>query len=184
MSLDREHTIAQVKTALQARGWTLHLKRRRQREYAYAARRNDSRTQDRYLAPLDDLAALLVHVATLPNTETPAVGQQPAENQVQASISDRERLRAITDLLEIGRLMSYRRLILLPAFIDPGIEAWAAYAVSTEIATLRRLVPAARRYYELLRDAGLVQGPHLERPPACSMPDEDTTAADRPGRKP
>ena len=31
--MDRETTLAQVKTALQARGWTLHLKQRRGRPY-------------------------------------------------------------------------------------------------------------------------------------------------------
>ena len=45
LSLERESIVAQVKTALQARGWTLHLKQRHQREYIYAARRSDARSQ-------------------------------------------------------------------------------------------------------------------------------------------
>src|SRR5438270_6194630 len=57
----------QVKTELQTRGWTLHLKQRRARIYAYAARRIGTRTEDRYLAPFDDLLAMLARVAALPN---------------------------------------------------------------------------------------------------------------------
>ena len=71
-----------------------------------------------------------------PNEDKPAVGQQPdKENQVQVCESGPERLHAINDLLEVGRLMSYRRLIQVPVFIDPGVQAWTIYATSPACST-------------------------------------------------
>lgn len=61
-------TIEQVRAMLKTRGWTLHLKQRRSRIYVYATRRVGKRTQSRYLAPLDDLAACSASAVALPNT--------------------------------------------------------------------------------------------------------------------
>lgn len=186
--MDKDTTITQVKTALQTRGWTLHLKQRRQREYAYAARRIGTRTEDRYLAPLDDVAAILTRVAALPNGHDSDVGQRPEKDaQGQASENDPERLRTISELLELGRLMGYRRLILVPVFIDPGLDAWTRYAMSTDTPTLRRVIQAARVYYGYLKDAGLVQEPSPESGPTCStlydgaMMDKHTPNTTEPG---
>src|SRR5947209_3442055 len=188
--MDRETTLAQVKTALQARGWTLHLKQRRGRSYAYAARRTGARTQDRYLAPLDDLSAILARVEALPNNRA-AVGQhlekRDQAQEVQAKDCDPERLRTISELLELGRRMGYRRFIVVPFFIDPGLEAWTRYATTTETPTLRRAASAARVYYGHLKDVGLVPELRAESAPVCStlydgaIMDRHRPNADAPG---
>ncbi len=167
--MDTDTVREQVKTALHARGWTLHLKQRRARIYAYAARRTGTRTEDRYLAPLDDLAALMARMEALPNGHAPNVGQHLAKRElVQANDRDPQRLRLQSELLELGRLMSYRRFIVVPFFIDPGLDAWTRYTMTTDTPTLRRAVSAARVYYGHLKDAGLVQAPSAESAPVCS----------------
>src|SRR6266566_8336592 len=108
--MDSDTIRERVKTELQTRGWTLHLKPRRARVYSYAARRTGTRTEDVYLAPLDDLPAILARVAVLPNGHAPDVGQHLAKRElVQASESDPQRLRLQSELLELGRRMGYRR---------------------------------------------------------------------------
>jgi hypothetical protein len=52
-----------ARAALKARGWTLHIRQRRSRSFAYAARRGE---KERYLAALD-APDLLSHIAALPN---------------------------------------------------------------------------------------------------------------------
>jgi len=161
----REH----VKTALHTRGWTLHLKQRRAILSAYAARRMGTRTEDVYLAPLDDLPAILARVEALPNGHAPDVGQHLAKRElVQSNDRDPERLRLQSELLELGRRMSYRQFIVVPFFIDPGLEAWTRYAMKTDTPTLRRAVSAARVYYGHLKDAGLVPEPSAESAHVCS----------------
>src|SRR5205085_3249195 len=111
--MDTDTLREQVKTAQHTRGWTLHLKQRRAR--VYAARRIGTRTEDRYLAPLDDLPSILARVAALPNGHAPDVGQPLAKHElVQANDRDPERLRTISELLELGRRMGYRRFIVVP----------------------------------------------------------------------
>ena len=59
---------ATARAALQPRGWTLHIRTRRARKFAYAARRlSRGVVEERYLAPLDDLAKILALGATLTN---------------------------------------------------------------------------------------------------------------------
>src|SRR5438874_10973748 len=102
--MDTDTLREQVKTALHTRGWTLHLKQRRARIYAYAARRTGTSTEDVYLAPFADLPAILARVAALPNGHAPGVGQHLAKHElVQASESDPQRLRLQSELLELGR---------------------------------------------------------------------------------
>src|SRR5437660_11147919 len=106
--MDSDTIREQVKTELQTRGWTLHLKQRRARIYAYAARHTGTRTEDRYLAPFDDLPVMLARVAALPNGHAPDVGQPLAKRElVQANGRDPQRLRTISELLELGPRLVY-----------------------------------------------------------------------------
>jgi hypothetical protein len=70
-------TIDEVRAALSARGWTLHIRKRRARSFAYAARRDGNKVQERYLAALDapELPAV---ITALPNRQQP-----PASNVAQ-----------------------------------------------------------------------------------------------------
>lgn len=68
--------IEQVRTHLRAKGWSLHLKSRRGKPYAYATRRVGKRTQSQYLAPLANPAACLVKAQLLPKNE--ALGNRDA----------------------------------------------------------------------------------------------------------
>jgi tetratricopeptide (TPR) repeat protein/DNA-binding XRE family transcriptional regulator len=62
-----EPPLEQLQTLLKARGWSLHLKKRRGKPYVYATRRVGMHTQSRYLAPLSNPAACLAAVETLPS---------------------------------------------------------------------------------------------------------------------
>jgi tetratricopeptide (TPR) repeat protein len=64
-----EPTLEHLRTLLKARGWSLHLKKRRDRPYVYATRKVGERTSSRYLAPLSNLAACLTAALTLPNAK-------------------------------------------------------------------------------------------------------------------
>jgi tetratricopeptide (TPR) repeat protein len=64
-----EPTLEQIRTLLRARGWSMHLKKRRDKPYVYATRKVGKHTQSRYLAPLSDLAACLAATWTLPNAK-------------------------------------------------------------------------------------------------------------------
>lgn len=157
--MDSESMRAHLKRAWQTRGWTLQSKKRRAKADAYATRRQGSRTEERYLAPLDDLAALLDAVAALPNSDV-LVGQRAAQSQpMQANESDPERLSLVSEWLELGRLMSHRRLVLVPCLLDPGLPAWAHFASTTATPTRSCVIRRARVYDGLLKEAGLVQEP-------------------------
>ncbi len=73
----------QVRAALKARGWTLHIRQRRSRPFAYAAKRG---MKERYLAALDapDLLAL---IEALPNVAQRPVWEEvaPVEKQPRCS---------------------------------------------------------------------------------------------------
>ncbi|HEV2579607.1 MAG TPA: hypothetical protein VGT44_02045 [Ktedonobacteraceae bacterium] len=167
--MERETILAQVKTALQVRGWTLHLQQRRNRPYAYAARRTGTRTEDVYLGPLDDLTAMLARIEALPNRKPVPIGQRSEKHdQTNASERDPERLRLQSDLLELGRRMGYRRFIVVPFFIDPGLDAWTRYSMTTDTPTLGRVIQAARVYSGHLKEVGLMQEPNTESSPPCS----------------
>jgi tetratricopeptide (TPR) repeat protein/transcriptional regulator with XRE-family HTH domain len=72
-----EPTLEHIRTFLKARGWSVHLKKRRDKLYVYATRRVGEHTHSRYLAPLSNLAACLAAVWMLPNAkeEKPTVAQ-------------------------------------------------------------------------------------------------------------
>jgi len=60
-----------VRNILQPLGWTLHIRTRRARKFAYAARRSSRETvEERYLAPLDDLRTILDRAAALPTIQS------------------------------------------------------------------------------------------------------------------
>jgi hypothetical protein len=63
---ERERVVAELRSLLQARGWTLRLRSRRVREFVYAVRHARLRMEEKYVAPLDspDVVAL---AAMLPN---------------------------------------------------------------------------------------------------------------------
>jgi tetratricopeptide (TPR) repeat protein/DNA-binding XRE family transcriptional regulator len=63
----REPTLEHIRTLLKARGWSVHLKKRRSKTYIYATRKAGQHTHSRYLAPLSNLTACLVAARTLPN---------------------------------------------------------------------------------------------------------------------
>ena len=152
--MDSESTREHLKRALQTRGWTLHSKKRRAKAYAYTTRRQGSRTEDRYLAPFDALAALLDAVAALPNKNAAALQSAEQPQPMQASESDPERLSLVSELLELGRLMSYRRLVLVPFFLDPGLPAWAHFASTTATPTPSCVIRWARVYDGLRKRGG------------------------------
>ena len=64
-----EPTVEQVRALLKARGWSLHLKKRRSKLYAYATRQVSKRTQSRYLAPLSNLVSCVDAARRLPNAK-------------------------------------------------------------------------------------------------------------------
>jgi len=57
-------TLALARDVLKAQGWTLHVRARRNRSYAYAARRNGNRLRQRYLCPIADLPSWLEQQST------------------------------------------------------------------------------------------------------------------------
>jgi tetratricopeptide (TPR) repeat protein len=66
---DAEPTLEHIRTALKERGWSVHLKKRRDKPYVYATRKVGQHTQSRYLAPLSDPAACLAAARALPNAK-------------------------------------------------------------------------------------------------------------------
>jgi hypothetical protein len=170
--MDRDAIIEIVKAALQPRGYTLHIKARRAREYAYAARRIGTRTEDKYLAALNDLPAIMACIETLPNGSTLNVGQQPtaAPSDHQTETPDNDRTRLLSELLELGRLMDYDSLVLGARSPDdaivirPGMRSWATYGAGLDATRLKAVVFHARRYYNHLRSVGLAKGPEPTAP--------------------
>jgi hypothetical protein len=68
-----------VRAALKARGWTLHIRTRRARSFAYAAKRGE---KERYLAALD-APNLLVLIEALPNVAQRPLWEEVAPAQEQ-----------------------------------------------------------------------------------------------------
>jgi len=66
---DAEPTLEYLRTLLKARGWSVHLKKRRGKPYVYASRKAGQHTQSRYLAPLSNMAACLAAAWMLPNAK-------------------------------------------------------------------------------------------------------------------
>lgn len=64
-----ERTVEDLGSLLKARGWSMHLKKRRNKPYVYATRKVGKHTQSRYLAPLSNLAACLAAARALPNAK-------------------------------------------------------------------------------------------------------------------
>ncbi|HEU5379211.1 MAG TPA: FxSxx-COOH system tetratricopeptide repeat protein [Ktedonobacteraceae bacterium] len=64
-----EPTLEHLRTLLKARGWSLHLKKRRGKPYVYATRKAGQHTHSRYLAPLSNPVACLASASTLPNAK-------------------------------------------------------------------------------------------------------------------
>jgi hypothetical protein len=68
-------TEAEIRAALQKRGWTYHPRKRRERVFVYASHRNGKQVEDRYLAALD-APNLEERIQQLPN-----VAQQQTQQQ-------------------------------------------------------------------------------------------------------
>jgi tetratricopeptide (TPR) repeat protein len=66
---EREPTLEHLRTLLKARGWSVHLKKRRGKPYVYATRKAGQHTHSRYLAPLSNPVACLAAASTLPNAK-------------------------------------------------------------------------------------------------------------------
>jgi hypothetical protein len=73
----------EARAALSARGWTLHIRKRRARQFAYAARRDGNTVQERYLAALDapELPAV---ITALPNMRAAHEDQDSGQAQPTA----------------------------------------------------------------------------------------------------
>ncbi|HLI06512.1 MAG TPA: hypothetical protein VKV40_08090 [Ktedonobacteraceae bacterium] len=76
-----------LKEALQERGWTLHVRTRGCRQYAYAARRVKTTVEERYLGSLSDLLAMpaeqrIVQLGTLPAWSLPNNRSPTLPNQL------------------------------------------------------------------------------------------------------
>jgi hypothetical protein len=83
-----------------------------------------------------------------------------------------ERAQLQLELLEIGRLMTYQALVLgseIPEnaiFIRPGLQAWTTYGASIDtIPRIRQVIAAARRYYGILKEVGLITEEPDPQPP-------------------